>query len=111
MLKTGSRCNPKEAQAIVEWIKANQNRLLAYYNEPRILKGEKPLTVRELFGIVTPFTAQKNELKRWLNNAGLGEITAGTVHALQGAERQIVIFSPVYSYNDNNFSSIREKAC
>ncbi|MDT2287239.1 hypothetical protein P7H17_16085 [Paenibacillus larvae] len=72
MLKTGSRCNPKEAQAIVEWIKANQNRLLAYYNEPRILKGEKPLTVRELFGIVTPFTAQKNELKRWLNNAGLG---------------------------------------
>ncbi|ETK28071.1 DEAD/DEAH box helicase [Paenibacillus larvae] len=103
MLKTGSRCNPKEAQAIVEWIKANQNRLLAYYNEPRILKGEKPLTVRELFGIVTPFTAQKNELKRWLNNAGLGEITAGTVHALQGAERQIVIFSPVYSYNDNNF--------
>ncbi|WP_223066302.1 AAA domain-containing protein [Paenibacillus caui] len=103
IMKTGSRCNPIEAQAIVEWIQKNQDKLLNYYNAPRVLKGEKPLTISDLFGIVTPFTAQKNELQYQLKRAGLGEITAGTVHALQGAERQIVIFSPVYGANDSSF--------
>jgi len=48
--------------------------------------------------VVTPFAAQASLIGSLLRRE-LGKdagITVGTVHALQGAERAIVVFSPTY---------------
>ncbi|MGO8190021.1 AAA domain-containing protein, partial [Rhizobium leguminosarum] len=55
-----------------------------------------------MVGIVTHFGAQVREMRRAcsahkITVSGRTGITIGTVHALQGAERPVVIFSPVYS--------------
>ncbi|WP_287346069.1 AAA domain-containing protein [Mesorhizobium sp.] len=89
---SSSRSNPTEAHTIANWISQNRLSLEARYNRP----------IEEIVGIVTPFGAQVRELQRAcsaqkiLVSGRLG-ITIGTVHALQGAERLVVIFSPVYS--------------
>ncbi|NKL79557.1 AAA domain-containing protein [Rhizobium leguminosarum] len=87
-----SRLNPTEAQTIVAWIAENRRSLEARYNRP----------VEQIVGIVTPFGAQVREMRRAcsahkITVSGRTGITIGTVHALQGAERPVVIFSPVYS--------------
>ena len=53
-------------------------------------------------GIITPFTSQKSELSKALSDSGykINDIKLGTVHALQGAERNIVLFSSVYTHED-----------
>ena len=94
----GSRSNDSEAKAIVEWIKANRNRLEQHYPDDQ----QQPTPLWKLVGIVTPFKAQmraveKQLLKQCPDLMKKGtRMTVGTVHALQGAERKIVIFSPTY---------------
>jgi len=82
----GSRANSIEAETIVSWLAGQKERLQSHYRRP----------IEELVGIVTPFTRQAELLRRTLRRKGLGELTVGTVHAFQGAERRIIIFSPVY---------------
>lgn len=84
-----SRANDIEAAVIAKWIAAKAEDIRRVY-------GNKPLG--ELLGVVTPFAAQASAIKRYLRREGLASqnITVGTVHALQGAEREIVIFSPTY---------------
>lgn len=87
-----SRSNLSEAQAISSWIAQNRQMLEARYDRP----------VEQIVGVVTPFGAQVRELRRAcsankITVSGHNAITIGTVHALQGAERPVVIFSPVYS--------------
>jgi len=52
--------------------------------------------------LFTPFASQKGELSKALLSAGykVNDIKLGTVHALQGAERNIILFSSVYSDAD-----------
>ena len=53
--------------------------------------------------MVTPFGGQVAEITEQCAKRGIrigkeeGEMTVGTVHSLQGAERLLVIFSPTYS--------------
>ncbi|MDO9415498.1 AAA domain-containing protein [Pararhizobium sp.] len=87
-----SRSNLTEAQSIVAWIAENRGPLEERYGRP----------VEEIVGVVTPFGAQVRELRRActahnITASGRTGMTIGTVHALQGAERPVVIFSPVYS--------------
>lgn len=84
-----SRYNPGEAEAIANWVSRNKEDLT---------RGYGGLGLSDVVAIVTPFSPQKEELLRAFNRE-LGEehgITIGTVHSLQGAERPVVIFSPVY---------------
>lgn len=79
--------NRGEAEAIAEWLARWQEKLEKHY-------AGRPL--HELVGIITPFRAQKTVLQAALHRHGIEtELTVGTVHALQGAEREIVLFSPV----------------
>lgn len=88
----GSRFNAGEAEAIAEWLGRCRGEIEEKYEK-------KP--IHELVGIVTPFSAQKGEIRMALERHGLDErLTVGTVHALQGAEREIVIFSPVHTAED-----------
>lgn len=53
--------------------------------------------------IITPFKAQVSEIRKYLK-IELGEIaeniSVGTVHTFQGAERNVIIFSTVYGSGD-----------
>ncbi|MDR3188799.1 MAG: hypothetical protein LBT94_06405 [Prevotellaceae bacterium] len=88
----GSRSNPTEAKAIVDWICTNKIKIEAKY-------GKK---VEDSVGIITPFVGQKNILRDGLKHAGfdVSKIKLGTVHALQGGERPIILFSMVYGKGD-----------
>lgn len=87
-----SRQNEKEAEAIANWLAENKNIIENKYNK----------SIEETVGIVTPFTGQKKCLKQRLKNKGfdIDKMKIGTVHALQGAERKIVLFSMVYGDGD-----------
>ncbi len=89
----GSRKNDLEAQTIAEWLLANKNQLESTHKKP----------LNEIVGIVAPFTGQVRAISSACKARGIavgqnnGEITVGTVHSFQGAERLVVIFSPTYS--------------
>jgi hypothetical protein len=87
-----SRVNPLEAQTIAAWLKANRAALETRYRKK----------LEEIVAIVTPFGGQVRQIReacasRGITLEGREGMTIGTVHALQGAERSVVIFSPVYS--------------
>lgn len=96
---SGSRFNKQEAIVIAKWLVENRKALEEEYKEP----------IHKIVGIVTPFGAQVAEIKEAIKKSELdinvdgGEdsLTIGTVHALQGAERKVVIFSTVYSKHDD----------
>jgi hypothetical protein len=86
----GSAYNLLEAQTIAAWLKAHRTALEARYGKP----------LAQIVGVVTPFSAQVDAIETACGEVGLlqpGAITIGTVHALQGAERPVVIFSSCYS--------------
>jgi serine/threonine protein kinase len=78
--------NQVEAETIAQWIVIHAPGLIQHY--------ERPLS--EIIGVVTPFKQQSNVIADALAQVGIGDVTVGTIHALQGAERAIIIFSPVY---------------
>ncbi len=90
----GSRSNKLEAEAIAAWISEHLPAIALAYG------ARDETAVLGLIGVVTPFRAQSATISRALAARGLPPFTVGTVHALQGAEREIVIFSPTYSAAD-----------
>jgi len=88
-----SRYNQNEVSAIVNWLLTNRSKI-----EKKFGKIENAL------GIITPFTGQKNKLRNALKDAGFDVdiLKIGTVHALQGAERHIILFSMVYGEGDSS---------
>lgn len=99
-----SRYNPKQAEDIATWLLDQRATLIAYAcSKNTSLKSADQNTVLEkTVGIITPFKRQESEIRRALRNAGLPDITVGTVHKLQGDERLLVLFSSVYGANDSS---------
>jgi len=89
----GSRENLLEAEMVAAWLASNRSMLESHYGAP----------LHEIVGVVTPFSAQVRAIaaacaKMNIATGGqANEMTVGTVHSLQGAERPVVIFSGVYS--------------
>ncbi|MFA7566518.1 MAG: AAA domain-containing protein [Alkalispirochaeta sp.] len=94
----GSRRNQAEARAIARFLAVYSEELTASYDG-------KPLS--EIVGIVTPFRAQREEIRSALEREGIdaSSLVVGTVHALQGAERPVVVFSPTYGSNERGIST------
>lgn len=110
--KQGSRINELEAKILARWIGDHAASLVR-------LTGK---ALSEAVAVVTPFKAQADLIQTLVNkeisarvpllsslyqemgildqNQDQYRLTIGTTHALQGAERQIVLFSPVYSKHD-----------
>ena len=85
----GSYVNMDEVQAIVDWIAKNIAEWKARY---------KDVALEDIVAIITPFRMQAQEIEAALGRAGLRSgITVGTVHRLQGAQKPIIVFSPVYN--------------
>lgn len=91
----GSRANAMEATTIADWLASNRKALEYRYGKQ----------LADIVGVVTPFGRQVREIKAACAERGLDpRMTVGTVHSLQGAERPVVIFSPVYSkHSDGQF--------
>ncbi|MBA4543069.1 hypothetical protein H1164_09165 [Thermoactinomyces daqus] len=86
-----SKFNVMEAEAIASWLKRNKEKILDRSNRKAGSKRE----LGEIVGIVTPFRYQSTLIKAFLSECGIEGITVGTLHALQGAERDIILFSAV----------------
>lgn len=87
-----SRFNQKEIEAVINWLTSNRSMIEEKY-------GKK---IELVIGIITPFVSQKHNLNYALKKAGFDTslMKLGTVHALQGAERPIIILSMVYGDGD-----------
>lgn len=90
----GSWGNKKDAEAIAQWIKENRKDLEHFYTERDEKKRKQD--IKDIVGVVTPFAYQGRLIKSELKRLKIKDITVGTVHSLQGAERNVVIFSSVY---------------
>lgn len=94
---SGSRINRLEAITIAQWLSEQRTRLERVHKQP----------LEKIVGVVTPFKAQAQLIQQECMALGIkvgsGDeaMTIGTVHALQGAERAIVVFSSVYSRHDD----------
>ncbi len=63
---------PAEAEAIVRYIKDNPS---------------------DNIGVITPFVRQKEYIKKELESNGIDNVDCGTVHAFQGDEKDVILFS------------------
>lgn len=100
----GSRINDSEAQVLVEWLSDQAPTLLNYARQTRPewhLKTDSEVLALGV-GIVTPFKRQAILISRKLSALNIQNVTVGTVHALQGAERILILFSSVYGVGDEN---------
>ncbi len=92
-----SRANAVEAKEIAVWLENNMDLIISAYPDEEL---------KNLVGVITPFKAQiefiKNEIKNKMPNY-CRNISVGTVHTFQGAERRIIILSTVYGYQDGCF--------
>ena len=91
----------EEAEEIAKFLEKNIKNLTDLYNKQK----NKNIRYDEFYteiGIVTPFNNQKRLIKKVLkkiNKYNFDKILIGTVHAFQGSEREIIIFSPVIDKN------------
>lgn len=51
------------------------------------------LNKEKSIGVITPFTNQKDCINEVLKSKGISNVTCGTVHAFQGDEKDIILFS------------------
>ncbi|MBL1377676.1 AAA domain-containing protein [Zobellella iuensis] len=98
-LPAGSRINRLEAITIAGWLSDKREELEACYGQP----------LEDIAGVITPFRAQALLISEECEKRGIsigrgkGKMTIGTVHALQGAERAVVLFSSVYSRHADGY--------
>ncbi|MCR4854555.1 MAG: DUF2726 domain-containing protein [Erysipelotrichaceae bacterium] len=71
---TSSKKNtsPKEAEAVVDYIRKNRDKRI---------------------GVITPFVNQKELIKKELEINDINDVDCGTVHAFQGDEKDVILFS------------------
>ncbi|QNL50269.1 hypothetical protein H8S90_01150 [Olivibacter sp. SDN3] len=97
---SGSLQNKQEAEAIAKWIARYGDIITTSINKEK--PSDEHKNIEDCLAIVTPFSAQKTEIKKALKKYNVSvKITVGTVHALQGAEKTIIIFSSTYGKNHN----------
>jgi hypothetical protein len=50
-------------------------------------------------GIISQYRNQVSRIKKALKDAGIRDISVGTIHTFQGDEKEVILYSPVYSEN------------
>ena len=105
--RRGSWANDREAREIADWLRSAWPRIQALHG--------KTATIGELVAVLSAFRPQIDSLRNairqafskppadlpletvWPTESDILELTIGTVHSLQGAERPIVVFSGTVS--------------
>jgi hypothetical protein len=92
--------NAPEAEAIARWIAGRRT----------VIETEHGSCIEDLVAVITPYRAQQHVLQtalsRYLGSSAEGMIV-GTVHALQGAQQRIVVFSPTITWASVIASGVR----
>lgn len=96
-----SRKNKQEAQVIAAWLQKNKAIILKQYQKE---------TLSDCVGIITPFASQALCIRHSLNDCNISLDKVGTVHALQGAEKPIIIFSPAYASSSTSTKLFFDKS-
>lgn len=92
----GSRSNLLEAEIIAQWITDQRSFLIdVLRSDPQ--KPNK--TLAKIIAVITPFANQARLIDAELEKRSITDVTVGTTHALQGAARDVIIFSPVYDHS------------
>lgn len=97
-----SRINTKEANVIVDWLEKNYPIIIAKYKDLAIKKDEE-FNEKNIIGVITPFKKQSHVIKQLIKTRLpliKDNISVGTVHTFQGAERKVILFSTVYGNQD-----------
>lgn len=71
-ISTRKNTAPKEAEGIIEYIRNNPNKKI---------------------GVITPFVKQKELINKELELNNITDVECGTVHAFQGDEKDVILFS------------------
>lgn len=81
----------------------------AYDEAAEIVKYIKRNDIHDAF-IITPFVNQKELLGKMLKEENINDVDCGTIHSLQGAERDTIIFSSAISpkTSKNTFAWIKD---
>lgn len=104
-----NNASEKEATQIANFLVENIETLKEAYNS--YYSTKEKINVSDFYkhiGIVTPFNNQKKMITEKLSkDNNLNKILVGTVHAFQGSEREIIIFSPAVDkkYNGTHFTN------
>lgn len=69
----------------------------SYYEEAKAVVSVIQKNHYENVGIITPFVNQANLINDMLHEAGITDVIAGTVHNLQGSEKNTIIMSAALS--------------
>ncbi|MBD1372831.1 AAA family ATPase [Hazenella sp. IB182357] len=78
--------NVAEAEQMVYWLQDNRD---------KILQRSGKNNLRDVLAVITPFKYQSVLIKELLNSVNFpDDIIVNTVHALQGDEKDIILFSP-----------------
>ncbi len=94
-----SRINNTESTTLVNWLLENKEHIVNYYNS---IRKEDDLELKDLVGIITPFSSQSYQIQKLLNKMNIALDKIGTVYSLQGAAKPIILFSSVYTSSDGN---------
>ena len=96
--KNKDRTNDKEAEVLLNWLIQYRDKIFDHYSHIDEYKNQ----FENMVGIITPFSGQKRTLIGLAKSKGLNTklMKIGTVHALQGAERPVILFSSVYGPGD-----------
>lgn len=101
----GSRINKRQAEEMLAWLSRHASIIIesARSNTKKLHNLNDEEVLIKAVAIVTPFVKQAYVIRNMLksHNLPIG-MTVGTVHALQGSERDIILFSSVYGQSDTS---------
>lgn len=95
-----SRVNDVEAWTVAQWIASHADALRRLGARARGLEEGEPPPLEKVVAVVTPFKAQARAIQKAVEARRISGLTVDTVHSLQGDERDVVVFSPVYAQAD-----------
>ncbi len=91
-----SRINGTDAEVIVQWLQAHKETLETTYAK----------AIHQIVAIITPYKAQAYQIRQMLmqmDSRSYQHMIVGTVHALQGAECPVIIYSNVLPNNSTAY--------
>jgi helicase MOV-10 len=93
--RSPSYCNLEEIDVVRSWLIKLQDYRQVGFDGSQV-------------GIVTPYSKQATKLREACHKMGLTKVRVGTVEAMQGDERRVVLVSTVRSHSDATLNNIKQ---
>ena len=93
--RSPSYCNLEEIDVVRGWLRKLQDHRQVGFDGSQV-------------GIVTPYSKQATKLREACQKMGLTKVRVGTVEAMQGDERRVVLVSTVRSHSETTLTDIKQ---